>query len=195
MKQLLIATNNAHKVDEISVLLFGLNVELVTPGDLGIEAEPEEDGSTFRENALIKARFFARASGLPSLADDSGLEVDALGGRPGIYSSRYAPTSPERNRRLLEEMRGVAEGERSARFVCAAALVTPEGEEIVEVGKCEGVIAHEPSGGGGFGYDPVFFLPDVRKTMAEISSKEKNARSHRGKAFAAIRKDVERLLG
>ncbi len=197
--QLLVGTNNAHKAGEIAALLSDSHrpIRVLTPRDLGITEEPEEDGDTFEANALIKARYYAEQSGLPCLADDSGLVVDALDGRPGVYSSRYAPSDPERIARLLRELEGVPEARRTARFVCAAALVLPPDpkeqgtqpstpRETVCVGTCEGRIALEARGKNGFGYDPVFFLSDVNKTMAELSPAEKNARSHRGRALEAI---------
>jgi XTP/dITP diphosphohydrolase len=194
-KTLLVGTNNLHKAGEIAALLEGIQTRVATPRELGIDSEPVEDGATFAQNALIKARFYSNASGLPCLADDSGLEVDALGGRPGVLSSRYAPSDPERIRRLLDEMKQVEAGRRGARFVCAAALVDARtGTEVVEIGTCEGEIALAPSGTNGFGYDPVFFLPDVSKTMAELAPDEKNARSHRGRALRAIAPRVAALL-
>ena len=206
LRRLLVGTNNPNKAREIGELLAGAEIEIVAPLDLGIDDEPEENGATFEENALIKARFYSARTGLPGLADDSGLAVDALGGRPGVFSSRYAPTDSERIARLLGELEGVAPEVRTARFVCAAALVVPGGaelplvgeprgpgmadgaREIVEVGTCEGRIALEPRGENGFGYDPVFYLPDADKTMAELSPEAKNARSHRGRALRAIQR-------
>ncbi len=211
---MLVGTNNTHKAGEIAAMLektvrgFDSPVSFLLPKDLGIKDEPVEDGETFRDNALIKARFYAARSGLPCLADDSGLEVDALGGRPGVFSSRYAPTDPERIARLLGELRETPEADRSARFVCAAALVVPpefgreagaipdgkERREIVEIGICEGAVAAESRGENGFGYDPVFYLPDLSRTMAEISAGQKNALSHRGRAFGAMSPHLVRLL-
>ena len=196
MRRLIVGSNNPHKTGEITALLADLDVEVLDPAQCGIDDEPAETGATFHDNALIKARFFAGASGLACLADDSGLEVDALGGRPGVLSSRYAPTDPERIARVLEEMCDVDDMERGARFVCAAALVSPppDAREIVEIGSCRGAIALEPRGHGGFGYDPVFHLPDLGKTMAELAPDEKNALSHRGRALAAIRPHLVELL-
>ena len=186
--RLLVGTNNPHKVQEIARLIGSNIVDVVCPSDLGIDEEPIEDGDSFDANALIKARYYLARSGLPCLADDSGLVVDALHGRPGIYSSRYAPTNEARIERLLHEMNGVPDGRRQARFVCAAAFIVPEppGLEKVVVGECDGIICREARGRGGFGYDPVFFLPDLDKTMAEISQEEKNYRSHRGEALRRI---------
>jgi len=197
-RTLLVGTNNSHKAGEISAMLADLDVRVVTPRDLDIADEPVENGATFEENARIKARFYAEASGLPCLADDSGLVVDALGGRPGVYSSRYAPTDPERIARLLGELEGVSDAERAARFVCAAALVISDAQsriEIVKTGTCEGRIAQGPRGENGFGYDPIFYQADLGKTLAEIPAEVKNARSHRGRALQAMRPDLENLFG
>jgi XTP/dITP diphosphohydrolase len=200
---LLVGTGNAHKAGEIAAMLSGeppLVFRAVTPGELGVSDEPTEDGETFEANALIKARYFAARFERPCVADDSGIVVDALDGRPGIYSSRYAPSDTERVARLLSEMRDVPTAERTARFVCAAALVVPATAgnalgtvEIVKIGTCEGRIALAPRGENGFGYDPVFYLPDVARTMAQLPPEAKNARSHRGRAFAAMRPHLIRL--
>jgi len=191
---LLVGTNNAHKVREIAAILHETGVRVVTPKELGITNEPEENGATFAENALIKARYYAMQGAVPCLADDSGLAVDALDGRPGIYSARYAPTDAECIARLLDEMRDIPAEKRTARFVCAAALCMPDGLEIVEIGTCEGQIASAPRGSNGFGYDPVFYLPDLDCTMSEISAEEKNTRSHRGNALAAMKPHLMRLF-
>lgn len=186
--RVLLASTNAHKLEELQAL-FGqdgaLRFELApTPLDV------EETGSTFAENALIKAEAYARAFGEAALADDSGLCVDALDGRPGIYSARYAPTDAERIAKLLGELKDVPEAGRTAAFVCAMALVFPDGRVIEVEGRCPGVIADGPKGAGGFGYDPVFFVPEAGKTFAELSAAEKNRISHRaiatGKLKAAI---------
>ena len=218
--QLLLGTNNQHKASEIAAILSGLRVRMVTPHELGIGEDPREDGATFEENALAKARFFSGRAGLACLADDSGLAVDALAGRPGVFSSRYAATDPERIARLLEELQNVPEHRRTARFVCAAALVVPPGAsrraaanaphgasptrpaesisaatmEVLEKGICEGVIAPQARGSGGFGYDPVFLIPGLRRTLAELTPEEKNAISHRGRAFAAMKRHLLDLL-
>ena len=164
-------------------MLSALGVRVVSPRDLGISEDPVEDGATFEDNALIKARFYSQRTGLPCLADDSGLVVDALGGRPGVLSSRFAPTDAERIARLLKELGGVPDEKRTAHFVCAAALVVPAtpppgAREILEKGICEGVIALKPRGTNGFGYDPVFLIPLLGKTMAELAPEAKNALSH-----------------
>ena len=195
--RLLIATNNLGKVAEFRRLLEGCGWELVTPADIGLELEVEEAGQTYAENATIKAEAYAKASGLVTLADDSGLEVDALGGRPGPLSARYAGpdrTDEERVQALLQELTGVPDDKRTARFRCVIAIAAPEGRvELVE-GKVEGRIAHEPRGENGFGYDPVFLLPDRGVTTAELPPDEKNAVSHRGAAARKARAVLERWL-
>ncbi|GMR04525.1 MAG: XTP/dITP diphosphatase [Thermodesulfobacteriota bacterium] len=184
--KLVLATKNRNKVRELKALLEGLDVEVLTLDDFPNLIPPPEDGGTFKENALIKARWAASETGLPALADDSGLEVDFLGGRPGVFSARYAgPDADDRKNylKLLEEMRGVEEGMRKARFKCVLAFVTPEGEEHLFCGTLEGSIAERPSGNEGFGYDPVFLVGESKKTAAELTPAEKNAISHRSRAF------------
>ncbi len=181
--EIVLATGNKGKVKEFEGLLHGIAGRIIGLGDLESPPEVVEDGETFMENALKKARTIAKYSGKPALADDSGLAVDALGGRPGVYSARYSgeDATDEKNiDKLLGEL-GDAE-HRSARFVCFLALVTPDGKETVVSGKCEGVILTEPRGSGGFGYDPVFYLPEYGKTMAEIPADLKNRISHRAHA-------------
>lgn len=194
--RIVVATGNAKKLAELDRILAGLPVELVAMHELGI-ASPVEDGDTFEANALIKARGACAASGLPALADDSGLEVDALGGAPGVYSSRYGGVEGDdarNNAKLVAELAGVPESQRTARFVCVAALVTPDGREWTERGAMEGRIVDEPRGAGGFGYDPHFVAVGSQRTNAELDPVEKDARSHRGAAFRAIRRHVETLL-
>lgn len=181
--EIVLATGNKGKVKEFEGLLHGIARRIIGLGDLESPPEVVEDGETFIENALKKARTIAKYSGKPALADDSGLAVDALGGRPGVYSARYSgdDATDEKNiDKLLGEL-GDAE-HRSARFVCFLALVTPDGKETVVSGKCEGVILTERRGSGGFGYDPVFYLPEYGKTMAEIPADLKNRISHRARA-------------
>jgi XTP/dITP diphosphohydrolase len=189
----LLASGNPHKLQELRELLASISgigpVEIVTPADYPAIAEPEETGATFEENALLKARYWAQAAGLPALADDSGLEVDALDGRPGVRSARYAADVEARNRRVLEELQGVPAERRGARFVCLAALADPDGGEALRRGEVAGRIGPAPRGGGGFGYDPIFELieaPHAGRTMAELSAAEKNRLSHRGRAMAAM---------
>ncbi len=194
--QLLIATHNPHKMREYRQIFQDLPLELVSLDDVGITAEVEETGKTFEENARLKAHVYCQASHLPTLADDSGLEVEALGGEPGVRSARYAgahATAEQRYRLLLERMKHVPPGQRQARFRCLIALAQPNGSIQVVEGICPGQIALEPKGMGGFGYDPVFYLPSFGRTMAELSDTEKNRISHRGLAAAAI-KDILRQL-
>lgn len=189
--ELVLATGNEGKVREFSGLLKGVFERVVSLRNLDSPPEVIEDGETFRDNALKKARAIAEYSGKPVLADDSGLEVDALGGRPGVYSARYAgenATDKDNVKKLLTEMEG--KENREARFVCCLALVYPDGREIVVRGTCEGVISREPRGEGGFGYDPVFYLPEFEKTMAEIDPALKNRISHRARAAEKL---VEQL--
>lgn len=195
--RLLVASGNRRKAAEIAAILGGGapgRLEVLTLADFpGLEL-PEETGATFLENARIKARAGAAGSGLPTLGEDSGLSVDALGGAPGVLSARYAEgDDAARWSKLLQELRGVPAGGRTARFVCAAVLALPDGREISSEGVCEGEIALAPRGEGGFGYDPVFLLPDGR-TMAELTSEEKAAISHRGKALRSIGDNVEKYL-
>ena len=190
---LLIASNNLHKVSEFQRLLGDTPYRLLTPRDAGLELDVEEDGVTFAENAAKKARAFAAASGLLSLADDSGIEVDALDGRPGVYSARYG--GPElsdegRVQLLLHELADVPTEQRGCRYVAVIAIAWPDGRLEQYEGTCEGRVAFEPSGANGFGYDPVFYVSSEDATMAEISSEAKDRISHRG---ITARKAVESL--
>jgi XTP/dITP diphosphohydrolase len=194
VKRLLVATHNAKKAVEIAGALAG-QVEVVTLAEHPEIEMPPEDGETFEANARIKAEHAAAILGMPVLADDSGLVVDALGGAPGVRSARYAPGSDrDRVGKLLLEMASVPEERRTARFVCAMALARPGARTIVREGTCEGRIGREPRGAGGFGYDPVFTFPDGR-TMAELTLEEKNRVSHRGRAIAAILPEVGAAFG
>lgn len=181
------ATRNRNKIREIRDKFSGLTgIELLSLDDVAPIPDVEEDGATFEENALKKARETARLTGIPAMADDSGLEVDALGGEPGIYSARYGgegATDLDRNRLVLEKMQGIPDGKRTARFICVIAIVIPGGEERLARGTCEGEISREMRGDHGFGYDPVFYLPDRGATMAEIPLIEKNIISHRARAL------------
>ena len=188
MVNVVLATHNPGKRVEWMALLDGLDFELLLPSELGFEDDIAETGDTYTENALIKARTLCDASGLPALADDSGLEVDALEGAPGVRSARYRLGSDEvRYRALLKALEGVPDAERTARFRCVAALALPDGETYTAEGVCEGWITYEPRGEEGFGYDPVFYLPSLDRTMAEISQDEKNRISHRARAARAMR--------
>jgi XTP/dITP diphosphohydrolase len=192
--EILLATRNPHKIRELTALFSPLDLIIKTLRDFPDSDEPAEDGKTFEENAVKKALHSAQRSGIVTLADDSGLEVAALGGRPGIFSSRYATTNPERIARLLDEMKTVPRGERSARFVCAMALASPAGRAIVRIGYCEGEIAFEPRGTGGFGYDPIFYLPADRATMAELPFDQKNRISHRARAAQQLIPLLQKLI-
>ena len=192
MRKVVIATSNPHKVDEIAAVLGQVGIECVPLGDAGIP-EPEENGATFEENARIKAVAYAKALGVTVLADDSGLEVDALGGAPGVHSARYAgigETRAERdaanNAKLLRALEGVPQARRTARFVCVLSVARPDGSIVAEArGHFEGFIGEAPRGANGFGYDPLLVLADGR-TSAELTSAEKNARSHRGNALRTL---------
>lgn len=199
--RLVIATNNPGKLREFRELLDGCGFELVTPHDLGVPFDPEETGSTFAENATLKAVAAMRATGCTALADDSGLEVDALDGRPGVHSARYAGagrmdtalSDEDRVRILLDEMRGVPEGRRAARFRCVIAIATPDGEVRTVDGVFEGRIGDTPRGEHGFGYDPVFVVPELGMTSAELPPAEKNAMSHRGQAALKAREILRQM--
>jgi XTP/dITP diphosphohydrolase len=192
--KIVLATGNRDKVRELRHALDGLNVELLTRDDFPGIPETIEDGSTLDANALKKAREIGAATGLTAMADDTGLEVDALDGEPGVYSSRFAgpdASYADNVNLLLERMRDVPENERGARFRCVIALVEPMGAEILVEGICEGRILTAPRGDGGFGYDPVFFVPSHGKTFAEMTVAEKDGISHRGLAMAKMRKLLE----
>lgn len=191
IKEVVLATRNKGKIREFSKLLEGVFVKVISLNDLDCPPDVIEDGKTFRNNALKKARAISRYSGRPALADDSGLEVDALDGQPGVHSARYAgENSSDKDNilKLLQQLKGI--DDRKARFVCCLALVTPDGRETVVEGTCEGVILTEPRGEGGFGYDPVFFLPEYGKTMAEITPDLKNKISHRARAARLLIKSI-----
>lgn len=184
--KILLATQNLGKVKELQELLQGEEIEVISLRDIANWEEVEETGETFAENAALKARAAAERTGLVSLADDSGLEVDALKGAPGVYSARYAgePKDDERNNeKLLKELEGVTEEERSGRFRCALVIATPKGEEYLTEGTVEGQILRERRGEEGFGYDPLFYLPEFKRTMAELNVNQKNKVSHRAQAF------------
>jgi XTP/dITP diphosphohydrolase len=195
-RKLVIATLNQGKLAEFQTLLEDSGIRLLSLADFTGMPPIEENGSSFLENARIKARQTCDFTGFPSLADDSGLEVDALSGLPGIHSARFAPTADERNSRLLKLLAGVPCQKRTARFVCALAFVRLDGFEWTATGICEGMIAPEPSGSGGFGYDPLFYYPPLGLTFAEIPLEEKNRISHRGRALEAFKKAIldEKIL-
>lgn len=186
--KLVIATGNEDKVLEFREALRETDFEVVSAAELGITDFPEEDGDSYQANALVKAKHVAKATGLPSLADDSGLEVDALDGAPGLHSARYGgkETSKERVALLLSELERTPPGERKARFICSLALVTPAGDAIAFRGEAAGEISAVPHGKAGFGYDPVFFSHDLYTTFAEANLEQKQAVSHRGRALGAL---------
>ena len=185
--KIVIATKNQGKVSEINSIIEGTGIEAVSLAAFPDMPEIIEDGLAFMDNALKKARETAAFTGLPALADDSGLEVDALEGRPGVHSARFAPTTEERNAKLLGMLADTPDEKRTARFVCALAIADPAGAEWTTTGACPGRITHEPRGEQGFGYDPVFFYKPLGKTFAEIPRDEKNKISHRGLALAAFK--------
>ena len=187
--ELLIASNNDHKVTEFRRLLADLPFTLVTPHEIGLTLDVDETGETFEANARLKAHAFAKASGLPALADDSGIEVDALGGAPGVRSARYGSDGLDdagRTNLLLTEMQGVPDNARACRYRVVLVLVDTDGSEQLTEGRCEGLVAHQALGSNGFGYDPLFFVPIFGKTIAAISSEQKDEISHRGIAARAM---------
>ncbi len=197
--KLLVATHNAGKIREYQHLLGALPVDLVSLDELGITHDVEETGSSFPENAWLKAHAYSRLGGMLTLSDDSGLEVDALNGEPGVHSARYGGdlchSDEDRVSLLLSNLEGVPWEARTARFRCVIAICLPAGPEVSVVGSVAGMIQYEPQGTEGFGYDPVFYLPSFRRTIAQLSMEEKNRISHRGdaanRAVAALRKLLE----
>ena len=190
-----LATHNPGKLREMGEILRDLGVEVVSPAALGIPVDVEETGTTFLENALLKAKAICRAANLPAIADDSGLCVDALNGAPGVYSARYGGEGLDDRGRcmlLLNSMRGATT--RAANFSCAVACVFPNGDTLTAEGRCDGSIAYAPLGDGGFGYDPVFLLPGTGKTFGQLSQEEKSAVSHRGKALKEFAGKLETHL-
>lgn len=189
MKTIILATNNENKVREFREMLSGGDIEVLPLKEAGIDADIEETGTTFAENALIKAQEICRLTGKPALADDSGLCVDFLEGAPGVYSSRFmgedTPYS-EKNAAIIEKLAGVPTERRGAAFHCVMALVFPDGREFTTEGKMAGIIAETPAGENGFGYDPILFLPERGMTSAQLSPEEKNAISHRGEALGKM---------
>ncbi|MBM4121668.1 MAG: XTP/dITP diphosphatase [Nitrospira sp.] len=190
MKELVLATRNPHKGGELSALLGGLEIKIHTLAEFPDAPEVIEDGETCQANAMKKATAIARHTGLPAVSDDTGLMVEALGGRPGVHAARYAgesATYEDNWRKLLRELAGVPWAKRGARFVTVAAIATPAGKVKIAEGILEGVIAEAPAGIKGFGYDPVFFVPELGRTLAQLTPEEKNRISHRAKAFAKIK--------
>ena len=183
--KVILASKNQHKLTELSTILSQLGFEIALESEYGLDIDVEETGTTFEENSFLKADAVMKASGLPVLADDSGLMVDALDGAPGVYSARYGhkASDKERTAYLLENMKDVPEERRGAKFVCVITCLFPDGRKIVARGECPGVIARAPHGENGFGYDPVFYLPELGMTYAELPSDQKNAISHRARAL------------
>lgn len=198
MQKLLVATKNKGKVREFAEMLTDLDVAFVGLDDVGVTFDVEETGTTFRANALLKAEAYAKATGMFTIADDSGLVVDALDGEPGVYTARYGGvglTAVQRYQHLLNNMESVPADERAARFRCCILFVNPDGEILAEAdGVCEGQIAAAPLGDGGFGYDPVFYLPKYGKTMAQLPAATKHQISHRGRALHALVPQIRQLL-
>lgn len=193
MKKIILASNNKNKVIEVKEILK--DYEIVSLKEAGIDVDVEENGTTFEENALIKARAIAKLTGEITMADDSGLEIDYLNKAPGVYSARFMghDTSYDiKNRALIEKLEGVEGQDRSCRFVCAIALVFPDGREVVKRATMEGLLAKEISGENGFGYDPIVYLPEYKMTSASLSPEEKNKISHRGKALRLIKGELEK---
>ena len=196
MDKIVFATTNDGKIKEIKEILADFDVEVVSINEMNITTDVEENGTTFEENSLIKARAISKLTGLPALADDSGLKVDYLNGEPGIYSARYLGRDTDydyKNNYIIEKLKDAKDEERSARFVCVISLVLPDGREFVKKGVMEGRIGYEIKGENGFGYDPIFYLPQYGKTSAEISAKEKNKISHRGKALREMKEIIINL--
>ena len=188
------ATKNKGKIREMEEILSELGIEIVSQQNMGIDVDVEETGDTFEKNALIKARAVAMISDSPVLADDSGICVDALGGAPGVYSARYAgdnATDEDKINKMLCEI-GNSE-DRSAKFVTAVAFIFPDGREVTATGEVKGHITEKPAGGGGFGYDPIFFSEELKKTFAEASDEEKNSVSHRGRALRNLYEKLKNL--
>ena len=192
--KLVLASKNQKKLTEMEEILSLLGVEVCLQSEVGVDVDVEETGTTFEENSLLKAKAVMEASGLPAIADDSGLCVDALGGAPGVYSARYGGPGLDdvgRYRLLLENMKGQP---RAARFVSVITCCFPNGDVLTARGECPGTIAFAPMGEGGFGYDPVFFVPGLKKTFAQLTPEEKNAISHRGKALEVFKVKLEEYL-
>lgn len=196
MKQIVLATKNQGKIKEMRALLASLDIEVLSLADFAPIEDAEENGKTFCDNAIIKAKYYYAHTHVACLADDSGLEVDALDGRPGVYSARYSgenATDATNNAKLLDEMTDVAEDNRTARFRCSMALV--DGNTVLTAdGVCEGVILRELRGEGGFGYDPLFYVPRFKRTLAELTSDEKNAISHRGQVVRKMADKIAKLV-
>ncbi len=194
--KIVLASNNAHKLEELRAILTTLGMEVVSQKDMGITVEPEENGTTFEENSYIKAKTIMDCCGLPTIADDSGLMVDALDGAPGVYSARFGgescKTDRDRLNYLLERMQEVPDERRTAKFVSVITLLTPEGGKIVARGECPGTILRVPKGDNGFGYDPVFYVVGEGSTFAQLPAERKNRISHRARALTAFAEQVRK---
>ena len=191
--KVVLASHNQKKMVEMKAILSQMGVEVLSQAEVGVDLEPEETGTTFEENARIKAQAVMQATGLPAIAYDSGLMVDALGGDPGVYSARYGGPGLDDTGRwqlLLKNMAG--ESNRACKFVSVICCAFPDGGEVMARGECPGILAQGPSGDGGFGYDPIFYLPQLGKTMAQLTPAEKNQISHRARALAGFQKEWER---
>ncbi|EOS33360.1 MAG: XTP/dITP diphosphatase [Kineothrix sp.] len=196
-RKIVFATGNAGKMREIREILADMDLEVVSMAEIGADIEIEENGATFEENAVIKARAVGKVCGEIVLADDSGLEVDHLNREPGIYSARYMGEDTPysiKNASIIQRLEGVPREERTARFVCAIAAVFPDGEEVVTHGEIEGWIDYEEKGSNGFGYDPIFSVPEFGRTTAELSDEEKNSVSHRGRALRKMKDELRKRL-
>ena len=194
--RIVLASNNAHKLVELRAILTTLGMEVAAQKELGISVEPEETGTTFEENSYIKAKTVMDCCHFPTIADDSGLMVDALGGAPGVYSARYGgetcKSDRDRLEYLLAQMQNVADGDRTAKFVSVITLLTPDGKRVVARGECPGVILREPMGENGFGYDPVFYVAQEGCTFAQLPAERKNRISHRARALEAFAEQIRR---
>jgi len=193
--KMILASGNKKKLRELREIMEPFGFSLLPQAEAGVEGEAEETGTTFLENAMLKAEYALRATGLPSVADDSGLEVEALSGAPGVYSARYAPGDDmDRLYKVLGELRDVEDGKRGARFVSVIALALPDGRRFHWEGTCDGIITREPAGEQGFGYDPIFYVPAYQRTFAELSPEEKNAVSHRGRALEKMKEQLKEIF-
>jgi len=195
-KTMVVASKNMNKIEEIKTIMKDLGFSVVSLEEIGVNVDVVEDGETFEDNAYIKAYEVMKATGRIALADDSGLVIDALEGKPGVYSARFAgekASDLDNNLKLLEMMEKVPVGERRARFVSAVAIVFPDERQFITMGECEGQILFEPRGSGGFGYDPLFFVSEYQKTFAELKPEEKNAISHRSKSLKKMKQLLANL--
>ena len=194
-KRIVFATGNAGKVKEVQMILADLGMEVVSMKEAGIQADADENGATYEENAMIKAKAVAAYTTDIVMADDSGLEIDYLNKEPGVYSARYMGEDTSyrvKNANLIQRLEGVADEQRTARFVCAIAAVLPDGTELITRATIEGRIGYEEKGSNGFGYDPIFYVPQFGKTTAELTEEEKNQVSHRGKALELMKKEIRK---